>query len=468
MLKISKINKVILVAGLAVAFSLVASGQAFANFEDTIDPSIITADGSKKSKAQEKADKKRANADSASAAAQTAIKEKWTKARDKRDSAQKDYNAKQEAYNKCLAAGGDCAAQRQAAEGAKKTYSEKLTAYNKAQKEASELANAATKAENKAALAEQQAKEKALTAAEKEARKKERELNKAQKALAKCQKNGGDCSTEEAAVSNAQTAVDNAKYKVENAQRALGGASSSDSGGSGSAGSKEEFLKNNLNLNDADKKALDGGFDNLDRKTQARIASQMNNYKTKKEKELAEAQANCTKYSGMRSKDAQAKAREACAQTVKLEKELEEYKNVSEQLNIKPRELSEGVKNAHKVLKYSTTVQDKKNFQGVASFDAAKSVMGTGLITPGMSEKNYEAGKDVLTSVTRRAARAILELKQIVYVFAGFGLIGFAWAAIFNKISWKWFGNIAMGLFLVATSHVAVRRTISRPALVEK
>lgn len=449
MLKISKINKVILIAGLAAAFSLFAGGQAFADFEDTIDPSSITADGPKKSKAQEKADKKRADADSASAAAQTAIKEKWTKARNERDSAQKNYNAKQEAYNKCVAGGGDCSAQRQAAEDAKKTYSEKLTAYNKAQKETSKLANEATKAENQAALAEQRAKEKALTAAEKEARKKERELNKAQKALAKCQKNGGDCSAETEAVSSAQTAVDNAKYKVESAQRALNGTSSS-GGGSGSAGSKEEFLKNNLNLNDADKKALDRGFDNLDRKTQARIASQMNNYKTKKEKELAAAQADCTRYSGMRSQDAQAKAREACAKTVELEKELEESKNISEQLNIKPLKLSDGVKNAHKVLKYSTSVSNKKNFQGVASFEAAKTVMGTGLITPGMSEKNYEAGKDVLTSVTRRAARAILELKQIVYVFAGFGLIGFAWAAIFNKISWKWFGNIAMGLFLVA------------------
>lgn len=449
MLNILKINKVILIAGLAAAFSLFAGGQAFADFEDTIDPSSITADGPQKSKAQEKADKKRANADSASAAAQKAIEEEWTKARDERDSAQKDYNAKQEAYNKCLAVGGDCAAQRQAAEDAKKTYSEKLTAYNKAQKETSELANEATKAENQAALAEQRAKEKALTAAEKEARKKERELNKAQKALAKCQKNGGDCSTEEAAVSNAQTAVDNAKYKVESAQRALDGTSSS-GGDSGSSGSAEEFLKDNLNLSAADKAALDGGFDNLDRNAQARIISQMNNYKNQKEKELAAAQADCTRYSGMRSQDAQAKAREACAETVELEKELEKYKNISEQLNIKPLELSDGVKNAHKVLKYSTSVSDKKNFQGVASFDAAKTVMGTGLITPGMSENDYKAGKDVLTSVTRRAARAILELKQIVYVFAGFGLIGFAWAAIFNKISWKWFGNIAMGLFLVA------------------
>ena len=63
---------------------------------------------------------------------------------------------------------------------------------------------------------------------------------------------------------------------------------------------------------------------------------------------------------------------------------------------------------------------------------------------------NYDSGDDVLETVTRRAALAVVSLKPIVYVFAGFGLIAFAWMAIFNKISWKWFANIVMGLFLVA------------------
>lgn len=63
---------------------------------------------------------------------------------------------------------------------------------------------------------------------------------------------------------------------------------------------------------------------------------------------------------------------------------------------------------------------------------------------------SYAADGDVLGTVTRRAALAVVSLKPIVYIFAGFGLIAFAWMAIFNKISWKWFANIAMGLFLVA------------------
>ena len=65
---------------------------------------------------------------------------------------------------------------------------------------------------------------------------------------------------------------------------------------------------------------------------------------------------------------------------------------------------------------------------------------------------NYSssAGGDVFEMVTRRAAMILIGIKPIVYVFAGFGLIAFAWGAIFNKISWKHFANIAIGLFLVA------------------
>ena len=73
----------------------------------------------------------------------------------------------------------------------------------------------------------------------------------------------------------------------------------------------------------------------------------------------------------------------------------------------------------------------------------------------------YDANGDVLETVTRRAALAVVSLKPIVYVFAGFGLIAFAWMAIFNKISWKWFANIAMGLFLVANMGRLIEYLVS-------
>ena len=66
---------------------------------------------------------------------------------------------------------------------------------------------------------------------------------------------------------------------------------------------------------------------------------------------------------------------------------------------------------------------------------------------------NYDttADGDVFEMVTRRAAFILAGIKPIVYIIAGFGLIAFAWGAIFNKISWKHFANIAIGLFLGLT-----------------
>lgn len=57
---------------------------------------------------------------------------------------------------------------------------------------------------------------------------------------------------------------------------------------------------------------------------------------------------------------------------------------------------------------------------------------------------------DVLDTVRDKAAAFIRDLRPLIFILGGFGIIGFAFGAIFGKISWKWFANIAIGLFLVA------------------
>ena len=63
---------------------------------------------------------------------------------------------------------------------------------------------------------------------------------------------------------------------------------------------------------------------------------------------------------------------------------------------------------------------------------------------------------DVLKAVRAKALSFLKDLRPVIFILAGFGLVGFAWMAIFNKISWKWFANIAMGLFLVANMGLFV------------
>lgn len=69
---------------------------------------------------------------------------------------------------------------------------------------------------------------------------------------------------------------------------------------------------------------------------------------------------------------------------------------------------------------------------------------------------------DILQTIRNRAANILRNLKPVIFVLGGFGIIGFAFAAIFGKISWKWFSHIAIGLFLVANMGLFVDYFISR------
>lgn len=58
---------------------------------------------------------------------------------------------------------------------------------------------------------------------------------------------------------------------------------------------------------------------------------------------------------------------------------------------------------------------------------------------------------NVFRLIACKAALTLNDIRGIVYIIAGFGLVAFAFAAIFNKISWKHLASIAVGLFLVAS-----------------
>ncbi|MDY4841544.1 MAG: TrbC/VirB2 family protein [Alphaproteobacteria bacterium] len=62
----------------------------------------------------------------------------------------------------------------------------------------------------------------------------------------------------------------------------------------------------------------------------------------------------------------------------------------------------------------------------------------------------FAANGSVFEKVRDKAASSLKDIKLVVYILAGFGLIGFSFMAIFNKISWKWFANIAISLFLLS------------------
>lgn len=147
--------------------------------------------------------------------------------------------------------------------------------------------------------------------------------------------------------------------------------------------------------------------------------------------QLDEANRACEYSSTLTSKAGQADAQKYCSQANALEAAYTEAQADLIEAEEKRDEAQS---------RYNTVEGEVYSHEG----QIYQAIPGT------VNEALYKNTGDILTTITRRAAWVIVSLKPIVYIFAGFGLIGFAFMAIFNKLSWKWFANIAIGLFLVA------------------
>ncbi|MGD9639488.1 MAG: TrbC/VirB2 family protein [Alphaproteobacteria bacterium] len=66
------------------------------------------------------------------------------------------------------------------------------------------------------------------------------------------------------------------------------------------------------------------------------------------------------------------------------------------------------------------------------------------------------AADDVFGSVTAKAQEIFQNLKTLVFVLGGFGLIGFSVGAIFGKVQWKWFATLSFGLFIISVADQVV------------
>ena len=162
---------------------------------------------------------------------------------------------------------------------------------------------------------------------------------------------------------------------------------------------------------------------------------------TSLEQKLEEAQAGCDYYNknGAVSDAAKADKEKYCGLVDTYTSQLEEAKNKLAMAQGAAAAGGVSVESEHEGQVYAAFSTDVG--AGGGEFQAGK-YRGTA---------TYEdTSGNIFQTITRRAMLIIVSLKPIVYVFAGFGLIGFAFMAIFNKISWKWFANIAIGLFLVA------------------
>ncbi len=56
----------------------------------------------------------------------------------------------------------------------------------------------------------------------------------------------------------------------------------------------------------------------------------------------------------------------------------------------------------------------------------------------------------------QKAVGTFENVKNIIFVVGGFGLVGLAFGAIFGRVNWKWFAALAVGLLILAAAGAIV------------
>jgi len=66
------------------------------------------------------------------------------------------------------------------------------------------------------------------------------------------------------------------------------------------------------------------------------------------------------------------------------------------------------------------------------------------------STEGFAAGTTAFDIVQKKGIELFKNVKTVIFILGGFGLVGLAVGAIFGSVKWKWFASLAIGLVILA------------------
>ncbi|MCK5295783.1 MAG: TrbC/VirB2 family protein [Alphaproteobacteria bacterium] len=71
-------------------------------------------------------------------------------------------------------------------------------------------------------------------------------------------------------------------------------------------------------------------------------------------------------------------------------------------------------------------------------------------------EPSFAADSSVFGTVKAKGIELFKDVRDVIFILGGFGLVGLALGAIFGRVNWKWFGGLAFGLVILAVASAAI------------